>query len=252
MNIKQELNHKLYMQREENKRHLAYETEFGFYKAIASGNKSNVETARKRFLESVKAENAKEENGLLSKNPVQNSKYHFAIMTAMITRHCVEAGLNREIAYNLSDIYIQKADTLTSIEAIEALKSDMINEYTDQMKNLKKQGVYSRHIVRCIDYINDNLNTKLTVNSIADKLGMNPTYLSKLFSKETGKSLSQYIKLQRLVAAGNMLKYTDYSITDISEYFGFSSQSHFTNAFQNEYGLTPKKYRDKYSEKNFS
>jgi AraC-like DNA-binding protein len=244
MSIKQELNHKLFMQREENIRHIDYDIELSLYKAIAQGNKAQINETRERYRKATSDNEANTQNGRLSLDPIQNDKYHFVTLAAMISRVCIQYGLSHETAYNLSDIYIQKMDVCTSLDEIAALRTDMIYEFADQMQELKRQNIYSRHIVKCIDYIYENLNSNLSISSIADELELNPTYLSKLFSKETGMSLSAYIKEEKLRAAAYMLEYTSFSIGDISEYFCFSSQSHFTNAFQKQYNVTPKKFRD--------
>ena len=86
--------------------------------------------------------------------------------------------------------------------------------------------------------------TGASLRSIAEYLNMNPTYLSRLFKKEMDVSISAYIKTERLKTAAHLLQYSNYSISEISEYLNFSSQSHFTSSFQELYGLTPKKYRD--------
>jgi AraC-like DNA-binding protein len=244
MSIKQELNHKLFMQREENIRHIDYEIELSLYKAIAQGNKPLIQETRDRYREAVAGIDSNSKNGMLSRDPIQNDKYHFVTLAAMITRVCMQYGLSHETAYNLSDIYIQKMDQCTNHKEIDTLRTDMIYEFADQMQNIKRQSIYSKHIVKCIDYIYDNLNSNLSINEIAEELELNPTYLSKLFSKETGMSLSAYIKEEKLRAAAYMLEYSSFSIGDISEYFCFSSQSHFTNAFQKQYNITPKKFRD--------
>ncbi len=250
MSIKKELNYKLYLQREENTRHLDYEKEFGFYHAIATGNIERVTEGHLRYLESSGYSTSQDRNGVLSANPVQNQKFHFVILAAMIARFCAEAGLEREVAYSMSDIYIQKCDLCTSESSISTLQEEMIFDFTNTMKDIKKRNVYSRQITKCIDYIYDNLNQKLTVESIAEHLKIAPTYLSKLFTKEINIPLSTYIRERRLEAAANMLQYSDYEISAISEYFHFSSQSHFTSLFQAKYNLTPKKFRDAFAKKS--
>lgn len=252
MDIKQELNHKLFMQREENTRHLDSEKEFGMYRAIASGDFDEVTRLHRQYEQANRYTSGADKNGTLSQNPLQNRKFHFVILAALIARFCVAAGLEKEIAYSMSDIYIQKADACTSLGQIDILQTNMIFEYTSQMRETKKKNIYSKQIIKCVDYIYDNLNIKLTVSDIADHLQMSPTYLSKLFSKEVGMPISAYIKEQKLKAAANMLLYTDSSISEISEYFNFASQSHFTTAFQELYNLTPKKYRDTYSSKSMN
>ncbi len=249
MDIKHEINHKLFLQREENIHHTSYTSEFGMYKAIAAGNLELVKELAKKFRAIEKDENSTEKHGVLSKDPIRNQMYHFVILAAMVSRYCVEAGLEREVAYNMTDVYIDRADRLDSIEKLDELRWKMIEDFTDRMKGVRKQNVYSKQISRCIDYIYDNLNKKLRINDIADYLEMTPAYLSKLFSKEIGMPLSNYIREQRLKAAAEMLEFSDYSIAEIADYFEFSSQSHFTSTFQEYYKLTPKKYRDLHSAK---
>ena len=247
LKISTELNRLLSQHREEQHNYLYYETEFSFYKAIASGN---IEAVKKSLSSYNQCKHQDDNmNGILSKDPVQNEKYHFAIMAALVARFCIEAGLNRDLAYCISDIYIQKVDELRTIEAIEELKMDMVYDFTYVVHDNAMSDIYSIHIIKCIDYIFANLTSKLTVNSIAKYLEMNPTYLSKLFTKETGINLSTYIKQQKLKASTEALIYTNDSISDIADRFGFSSQSHFTNSFQAEYSMTPKKYRNTYASK---
>lgn len=252
MSIKRELNYKLYVQREENIRHMNYETEAGFYHAIASGNEEEVNKRLEQYRATQGYTTSEEKSGVLSQNPVQNQKFHFVILAALITRFCVEEGLDHETAYNMSDIFIQKCDLCNSVSAIEALKEDMIYEYVATMKENKRKNIYSKHITKCIDYIHDNLNKKLTVDIIANHLKTAPTYLSKLFSKELNMPISAYIREQRLEAAANMLQYSNFEISEIAEYFQFSSQSHFTSLFQEKYKQTPKRYRDTHTNKAMS
>lgn len=245
--VSSELNKLISQHREEQHSYLYYETEFSLYKAISSGN---IEAVNKCIAKhATETNDSTHTNGILSKDSLQNDKYHFAIMAAMIARFCVDAGLNRDMAYMMSDIYIQKADETRTLDDLATLRHDMIFDFTYLVHDNAMANIYSIHIVKCIDYIFANLTNKLTVNSIAEHLDMNPTYLSKLFSKETGIKLSSYLKQQKLKATTEALIYTDETIAEIAERFGFSSQSHFTNSFQSEYGMTPKKYRNTYTSK---
>ena len=244
MNIKKELNHKLYLQRESNISLPDYDNEQKFYHAIVSGNVDEINKLNKIYFPQRRTYGR--QNGKLADDLCTNRKYYFIILASTIMRFCLDAGMDRETAFSLCSIYISKADKMTSINKIDVLENDMILEFTKHMNERKKQNIFSIHISKCMDYIYDNLHYKITVNAIAEYLNMSPSYLSKLFSKEVNMSISTYIKEQRLIAAANMLIYTDNSISEISEYFVFSSQSHFTTAFQNKYGITPKKYRDQH------
>ena len=123
----------------------------------------------------------------------------------------------------------------------------MLMDFTHKMAELPKQKIYSIQIVKAIDYIRKHRNIKLTVQEIADKLHINRSYLSSLFKKETGRGISDYIREEKIKAAANMLKFSEYSYGDIAEYFGFASQSHFIKCFREQTGLSPKEYRKKYA-----
>ena len=113
------------------------------------------------------------------------------------------------------------------------------------MNELTKSKVVSRHIVVAIDYIRSHIQDNLTVESIADSLSLNSSYLSKLFKQEMGITLSRYIRDQKISVACNMLRHLDESSLTVANYLGFSSQSHFIQVFKKTTGMTPEEYRRK-------
>ncbi len=244
MNIEKNIYKGLFEQHQEQTRHLDYEKEFGLYTAIARGDMEEVKRLHKQYETYKGYTTGEDKNGILSMDPLQNKKYHFVILAAMISRFCAQYGLPREIAYSMSDIYIQQMDVCATISAIEKLQTEMIIDYTKSMQKNRSKSISSKQIVKCVEYIHANLQQDLKLDGIADYLGMTPTYLSRLFKKEMGESISSYIKTKRLENAANLLQYTNYSISEISEYMNFSSQSHFTSSFQKLYNITPKRYRD--------
>ena len=81
------------------------------------------------------------------------------------------------------------------------------------------------------------------IADIAAKTNLSESYISRLFHKETGVSISTYIINKRVEAAKNLLIYTDYSTSDISNFLNFSSESHFISTFKKLTNQTPKKFR---------
>ena len=98
---------------------------------------------------------------------------------------------------------------------------------------------------KCKTYIAQNLNKDVTVAAIAAYIGVNPSYLSATFSNHEHMTIKQYITHEKINAAKNMLKYSDYSISEVVSYLNFCSQSYFTECFKKEVGLTPSRYRQK-------
>src|SRR5665647_451332 len=233
-----ELNHRLFLQRENDTNHSSYENELVFYELVRDGDqKKIIELMDKTPL------NDPEGRGRLSLDEVRNIKYHFIVSAAMISRFCMEGGMNSETAYSLSDLYIQKADICTSIEPLIELHRSMCSDYAGRMRQLRRNKLYSKHVVLCIDYIYENLQKRITVSTLAKHVKRNSTYLSKLFRAETGKSVSGYIRDKKIEAAQNMLKYSDFSCLNIGNYLAFASQSHFIQVFKTKTGLTPEVYR---------
>lgn len=210
-----------------------------------------------RFFESVKKGDIEEVNkifiplgsegfGILSDNNLRNLKYHLIITIAFVTRFCVEGGMEQETAYNLSDLYIRQTDKAVSKNEINAIHIEMIHDFTARMNRINKENVYSKQIVQCCEHIYNNLCRRIKITDIANKLNITTPYLSKIFHKETGMTLTSYILKKKIETACQMLRYTEYKAIDIGNYLAFNSHSHFIKSFKGETGLTPKQYRDKY------
>ena len=146
--------------------------------------------------------------------------------------------------HTLSDIYIRKADEAKEIEEVLDLIADMQIDYATRMRELKKQNAISIHVRKSIDYIYDNLHKPVTVNELAERQNLSPGYFSRLFQKEMGMNVNQFINETKIKTAQNMLCYSDFSMMDIALSLGYSSQSAFSASFKKVVGMSPKSYRD--------
>ncbi len=235
MDMKKALTHKEFLNREYMIHHLPYDREMAFYQSIQTGN---VEEARRLFMP-INSEGL----GILSHDKLRNLKYHLVITVAFITRYCIEGGLEMEEAYNLSDIYIQRIDNCVSEEEIHGIHKELVEEYVQRMRRLVKKMRFSKPVTQCIDYIYDNLHTKIQLEQLADLTGFSPSYLSRLFHREVGITLTRYIIEKRVDAAKNMLAFSELTNTEITNYLCFSSESHFIEVFKKYTQMTPGEYR---------
>ncbi len=224
--------------REENFEYAPFDREMAFYESICSGNIEFV----KMFAEPLFCEGC----GTLSRNPLQNMKYHFTISTALIARFCVGSGMTPEQAYSLSDIYINRADECTNIEDVRSVHDEMIEEYTRQMRILRSSKLYSKRILRAIEYISEHLHSRILIEDAAQALHITPAYLSRLFKSETGMAFSEYVNQRKIEEATGLLRYSDYTDLEISNLLCFSSQSYFIKIFKKIMGMTPNEYKKKY------
>ena len=122
-------------------------------------------------------------------------------------------------------------------------------------KEQKKAGDHeipeNRHISRCKDYIFTHLHGKITVQEIAEAIGLEPNYLSALFRKEEHTTLKAYIMHEKVSLIKNLLVYSQYPYAKIAAYLGFASQSHMSKCFRIETGMTPGQYRNAYQREDF-
>ena len=116
-------------------------------------------------------------------------------------------------------------------------------EFTELVRRAKEEKSSLSHVDSCKEYIEKNLRKNLQVSDIAPAIGLSRTYLSRLFHEAEGITVQQYIQKEKCRHAAQMLQYSDYSISQIAQYFGFSSQSYFGACFQTWYGMTPSAYR---------
>ena len=241
---RKELTYKAFLNREYSFKHSPFEKEFAFYDFVKKGDVENV----KKLMTPLGGDGT----GTLSENPLQNLKYHFTVTIALITRFCVEGGLGMEVAYTLSDLYILKVDKCTEESAIHKLHKEAVLDYTIQMSKLNKGVVYSKPVIQAMDYVYDHLHSKISVETIAEYTALSTSYLSRLFHKEVGITLTAYIAMKRIEAAQNMLKYSDYSPVDIGNYLAFTTHSHFISTFKKYTGITPGEFRKQYYRSSFS
>jgi len=158
-------------------------------------------------------------------------------------RFCIEGGMSAEEAFNLSDLYIRRADRCGSVEEVFDLHDAMFRDYTTRMQRILRRDVYSRPVHRCLDYIDHHLQQPLTVDRLAKALGLSNSYVSIVFKRETGVAVSEYIRRKRVDTARVLLQYTEFSCMEIAEYLCFSSDSHFSRVFRQYTGQTPTEYR---------
>ena len=236
MTISKEWVYREYINRENMIIHAPYEPEMEFYSYVKSGDLDKVNSYLKRDFTAIQG------LGKLSDNEIRNFRYHFIITAAMVSRACIDAGLSLEQAYSLSDFYIQKVDKINTLKEIDALHKSMVVDYTKLMKKTKASSIYSKPVVHCINYIYSHLHMRITLESLAGEVSLSPGYLSRLFKKEMGMSVSQYISMQKIETAKNMLRYSDYSPASIASILGYPSQSYFTECFRKATGVTPKRF----------
>lgn len=239
MKTRRELNECLYQQKANGRDSEDMSVTINDYSDICRGDASDVE--EKLSGQFLSLHNNKR---VLSDDLLTNIKYLFALESEDIVKAVISEGMGHDEAYALADIYSRKADICRDEKEVSGLYSDMCIDFAVRMAEIKKGSATSIHIRRCIAYIYQNQNADLSVKGLAEYLGLNPSYLSKLFSNEVGINLKRFVTRVRISTACDLLKNTDLPYIEIAYSLGFSTQSMFIRLFKAQMGITPRKYRE--------
>lgn len=181
--------------------------------------------------------------GKIAHSEMRQHKNTFVCAATLVSRAAIDGGLSQEIAFSLSDLYIQKAELLDDYNAITLLNMDMWLEFARRVEQIKCHGSKSRFVTDVTRYIQANIDQKLTTDQIAQAISLSRTHLCERFKSETGVTLNVFITEQKIEEAKRLLRSTDRSIGDIADYLGFSTQSYFQNVFKKVTGQTPLQFK---------
>ena len=227
-----------YINRENSFHHHSYDNDMRQFEFLKAGDLRSVKETE-RIMNSG-------EVGHLSDDPVINMRYLNICHVTLCTRFAIEGGMDAEKAYSASDLFIMRYDRAQTLDEQYKLHIETTEFFTKQVAAAKKAGIFSKPVIQCVDYIPYHLHEQITVSELSSMVGLNPSYLSVLFKREVGVSISEYVILKRLEAAKNMLRFSDYSLAEISDILHFSSYSHFARTFRKYEDISPKQYRDRH------
>lgn len=104
--------------------------------------------------------------------------------------------------------------------------------------------MYSNNLVcDIINYINQNIKNKIVIKDIADNFYFNRFYIMKLFKKELGISINEYINKKRIYDSLTQIKNTNDSFLTVALDNGFNSLEYFSESFKNVIGTSPRTYK---------
>ncbi|PXV93329.1 AraC-like DNA-binding protein [Lachnotalea glycerini] len=247
--IQKNFNELLFQSHETGQKHNPYDQEIREFSSIENGSMEQ--------LEKSWAEDYIGNIGTLANNKLRSLKNLCIVVITLASRAAIRGGVNPEISFSLSDIYIRKVEEAQDEVTLNHLSKDAEYKYTMMVHEIKEyqDGFYKKdknpRIGKCKDYIYTHLHEKIFAKNIADELDMNSKYLSDLFKQCEGISISDFILKEKINLTKNLLVYSNYTYIEIATYLGFSSQSHLGKQFKKITKMTLKQYRDCFGVKEF-
>nr|WP_314464745.1 AraC family transcriptional regulator [uncultured Clostridium sp.] len=181
-------------------------------------------------------------------NSLRQVKNLVIIHTALCTRAAIRGGLDPDIAYSLSDRYINSVEDCKNIPDIAEVNATMQDDFVHRVYQCRNSSDVSPQVKKCCGYIQLHLGEQITLSQLAHYIGYSDSYLSKKFKEETGRTIKEYIMSSRIEHAKELLHSISLPIQDLCNQLGFGSQSYFGDQFRKATGMTPVEYRNRIGE----
>lgn len=192
------------------------------------------------------AESMDRDSGRLSDDDVRHHRNLAIVGISLCARAAIEGGVSPRSAYRLSGYYIQRCDAARDPAHLLHYRNRAIEELAGRVREKLNRPHSSNYVERCKSYVRQHYREKIYLEEVAGLLGISAGYLSKLFKRETGQCLQDYINEERVFRAANLLIYSDLSLPEIAQYVHFPTQSYFGKIFKQYKNMTPKAFRDRY------
>lgn len=193
------------------------------------------ELSRDKFVYIVQYEESTEQDNEIEKKLDEfikqvNEYYSFKIYAGISEYGNGLFELNNRLNESLMDLNLKKSDI-------------GYKDIKEEKKDMKESKVISLSIRKTLDYINEHYSQNITLNDMAEYNGISPYYLSRLFTKETGKNFVDYVNEVRIKKAKELLREDNYKYYEIAEMVGINDSHYFSKIFKKYTGITPSEYK---------
>lgn len=223
------------------KNHYPYHLEKKLQQAIQSGDLGEVD----RVIERLQTYPPPD---LCKNNPKRSRKNSIICNCTLLTRNALEAGVPEDIAYGLSDLYINKVEEIEDLAVLNKLNMNIFYDFLYQIKKvLSESCIYSPTMKRVIRMLDEHYCENISLSHVAETIGISRSYLSRLFKEQTGTTFTEYLHRHRMEKAKKLLFMNSHSLAEVALELGYSSQSHFNKTFKQYTGQSPLNFKRMYN-----
>jgi two-component system response regulator YesN len=176
-------------------------------------------------------------NGIESAGSLEEIHEHVLYLSSLYIRIIQKQGWSVKEVSNKDYAYFQNLQALSTKEQTYQWINRITKSYIDYLQKQRKST--SHEIVKVIlDMIEKEMSQELTLQTVADKLFINSSYLSRLFKQETSKAFSSYV-LERKMERAKKALINGTKVYDAANMVGYKDPSYFTRVFRKYWGVTP-------------
>lgn len=178
-----------------------------------------------------------------SQDPIRNRKNYGIIMNTLLRKAAEKGGVHPLYLDRVSSEFALRIEKIASVQESNDMMRDMFRQYCRLVRK-HSAGQYSKVVRETILLIDSDLAADLTLSSLAANQKISAGYLSTVFKKETGKTVSEFIRDKRIKHAAHLLLTTHLQIQTIALHCGIMDVQYFSKIFKKQTGKTPKEYRE--------
>lgn len=175
-------------------------------------------------------------------NALQNKRHGVIILNTLFRKSAESGGVHPLYIDDLSGKFAVLINEARTERELEHLSTDMLHKYCLLVRNHSMTG-YSQVIKEVISYIDFHYAEDLNLTFFAEMFSLSKNYLSGLFKKESGMTLTDYIHQVRIRRAITMINSSSLPITTVAASCGYNDMNYFIRLFKRTYGMSPKQYQ---------
>ena len=176
-------------------------------------------------------------------DPVRNMKNYLIISNTLFRKAAEYGAVHPFYIDGISTGFAKEIESIKSVSDANKLLQDMIRKYCLLVKKHSMRN-YSLLIQKVLTIIDADLTADLGLKRLAEILNVNASYLSALFKKETGRTLTEYVTKKRIDHAVFLLRSTNLQIQTVAQHCGIFDVNYFAKIFKKQTGKSPKEYRE--------
>ena len=178
-----------------------------------------------------------------SNDSVRNGKNYCIIMNTLLRKSAESGGVHPIYLDSVSSAFAKRIELIPSLKDIPTIMEEMVRSYC---RLVRKHSIneYTPLVQKTIISIDSNISAPLSLSILAREQKVSPGYLSTVFKKETGKSVTEYIRDKRIRHAAHLLATTHLQIQTVAQHCGIPDVQYFSKLFKKEIGKPPKEYRE--------
>lgn len=174
--------------------------------------------------------------------PLRDMKNYFVVFNTLLRKAAQYGHVHPLYIDRLSSELARQIESAPSTKALSTLGPKMVYNYCQIVQDFAQKG-HSHLISKLLILVEADLTADLSLSALARQLNVNSSYLSALFKKELGSTLTEYVSRRRVNHAMFLLEATSLQIQTIAQQCGIPDVNYFTRTFKKCAGVTPKEYR---------